>query len=65
MKGWELNLPGLEQTNFRFSRKNVSIVNKNKEKAIRVNNQPIFTTVNLHDKTWIGVNGKLYTYTFD
>ena len=65
MTGRELNLPGLEQTNFHFSRKSVSIINKNKDKAIRVNNQPIFNRVNLHDKTWIGVNGKLYTYTFD
>ena len=62
--GREIKLPGLEQTSFNFSRKGVSIINKNKDKAIRVNNQPILTKAKLHDKTWIGSSGKLYTFTF-
>ena len=62
--GKEINLPGLEQTSFHFSRKGVSIINNNKEKAIRINNQPVLSKANLHDKTWIGSNGKLYTFTF-
>ena len=61
--GKEIQLPGLEKTSFHFSRKGVSIINKNKDKAIRVNNQPILSKANLHDKTWIGSNGKLYTFT--
>ena len=61
--GKEIKLPGLEKTSFHFSRKGVSIINKNKDKAIRVNNQPILSKTNLHDKTWIGSNGKLYTFT--
>ena len=32
--------------------------------SIRVNNQPILTKAKLHDKTWIGSSGKLYTFTF-
>ena len=62
--GKEIKLPGLEKTNFHFSRKGVSIINKNKDKAIRINNQPILSKTKLHDKTWIGSNGKLYTFTF-
>ena len=64
ISGREIKLPGLEQTSFHFSRKGVSIINKNKDKAIRVNNQPILIKAKLHDKTWIGSSGKLYTFTF-
>ena len=64
INGKEINLPGLEQTSFHFSRKGVSVINKNRKKAIRINNQPIINKAKLHDKTWIGSNGKLYTFTF-
>ena len=62
VSGRDLGVPGFEDVVFRFSGKQASVRNVGDEPSVRVNNQPLVGQVDLHDRTWIGARGKLYTF---
>lgn len=62
VSGRDLGVPGFEDVVFHFSGKQASVRNVGEEPSVRVNNHPLVGQVDLHDRTWIGARGKLYTF---
>ena len=62
IRGKELGIPGLEGVVFRFSRKGVQLTYNRASPTLRVNNHPLLGTVYLGVRSWIGSQGKLYTF---
>ena len=62
VRGKELNVPGLEGVSFDFRGKGITLNTQHVTPTIRVNDQPIIEQVSIHDKTWIGTHGRLFTF---
>ena len=62
VKGSELKITGLEGVVFRFTRKGVRINYDRITPSLRINNHPVTGSVPLEEKTWIGTQGKLYSF---
>ena len=62
VRGKELGVPGLEGVLFRFLGKRVGLVRDRSAPSVRVNNQPLDRDAPIYDRTWIGVQGKLYSF---
>ena len=60
--GEEVGARGLESVSFRFDRKSVGVDTEQATPTIRVNNQPLIGQTRIHDRTWIGAHGKLYSF---
>ncbi len=62
VRGSQLSLPGLEKVSFHFKGDLVRLRSRGEHQTIRVNNQPLVGEATIHDRTWIGTSGKLYTF---
>ena len=64
--GRELGVPGLENVTFAFDGAEVYLSGEQASDAavrsVRVNNQPLIETMQIHDNTWIGTAGRLYSF---
>ena len=60
--GRDLNVPGLEDVVFIFSRGMVKIRSLRQQPTIRVNSQPLVGQASIQHRTWLGTRGKLYTF---
>ena len=60
--GKELKVPGLEAISFHFSARRIGIRGKDRGPGVRVNNQPLLDKAWIHDQTWIGTGGKLFSF---
>ena len=64
--GSELGVPGLENVTFAFDGPHVYLSDDQATEAavrsVRVNNQPLIEKMQIHDNTWIGTAGRLYSY---
>ena len=64
--GRELGVPGLENVTFAFDGPDVYLSGNQESDAsirsVRVNNQPLIEDMQLHDNTWIGTAGRLYSF---
>ncbi len=64
--GGELGVPGLESVAIRFGRGQAFITTvAESPSTVRVNNQPVTGDTELHDGSWIGAIGRLYTFKFE
>ena len=62
--GKDLNIRGLEDVGFHFSKGKVKIRSLRREQpTIRVNNHPLVGQASMEHKTWLGTQGKLYSFT--
>ena len=66
VSGDELGIQGFESVSFRFYRDEVLIEPHEEFSAntVRLNNQPITELTNVHDGSWLGAMGRLYTYSY-
>ena len=62
IRGSELNIPGFEGLIFHFMKDRIDIKSFGEHSTVRVNNQPLIDSATITDKTWIGTEGKLYTF---
>ncbi|MYB48635.1 MAG: hypothetical protein F4X72_05110 [Dehalococcoidia bacterium] len=62
IRGSELNIPGFEGLVFHFMKDRIDIKSFGEHSTVRVNNQPLIDSATISDKTWIGTEGKLYTF---
>ncbi len=63
VRGKELEVPGLEGVEFRFSRnQGITIRSVGEHPTVRVNNQPLVEPTSISDRAWIGTRGKLYSF---
>jgi hypothetical protein len=62
VSGVELGAQGLERVTFRFDGGSVELNSPQVTPTIRVNNQPLIGDAPIHDRTWIGAHGKLYSF---
>ena len=62
VRGRDLNVPGLEDVVFNFTRGMVKIRSLRQQPTIRVNSQPLVGQAPLEHRTWLGTRGKLYTF---
>jgi hypothetical protein len=64
--GHELGVPGLEHVTFAFDGTNVYLSGERTSdsavRSVRVNNQPLVEKMQIHDNTWIGTAGRLYSF---
>ena len=64
--GRELGVPGLENVTFAFDGPDVYLSGDQESDAairsVRVNNQPLIEEMQIHDNTWIGTAGRLYSF---
>lgn len=60
--GLEIGAKGLERVSFKFEGERVGINTEQTTPTIRVNNQPVVGETVIHDRTWIGAHGKLYSF---
>jgi len=64
--GHELGIPGLENVTFAFHGEEVYLTGERTSepgrRSVRVNNQPLFEKTQIHDNTWIGAAGRLYSF---
>jgi hypothetical protein len=62
--GKDLNIRGLEDVAFHFSKGKVKIRSlKLEQPTIRVDNHPLVGQTSIEHKTWLGTQGKLYNFT--
>ena len=66
IRGNELGVPGLENVTFAFDGTEVYLSGEQSSEAtvrsVRVNNQPLIEKMRIHDNTWIGTAGRLYSF---
>lgn len=62
VRGSELGVPALDGLLFQFSGDQIVIRGYGEHPTVRVNNQPLVTEASVYDKTWIGTEGKLFTF---
>ena len=62
IRGSELNIPGFEGLVFHFMKDRIDVKSFGEHSTVRVNNQPLIDSATISDKTWIGTEGKLYTF---
>ena len=62
LSGREMRIPGLEDVSFHFWRRRIGIRGGKGARGVRVNNQPLLGEAGLHDRTWIGSGGRLYSF---
>ena len=62
IRGSELNIPGFEGLVFHFMKDRIDVRSFGEHSTVRVNNQPLIDSATISDKTWIGTEGKLYTF---
>ena len=62
VRGRELGIPTLDGLNFRFSRDHITVSGRGRHPTVRVNNQPLVDEIPVYDKSWIGTEGKLFTF---
>ena len=62
IRGGELSIPALEGLFFRFSPDHITVSGRGRHPTVRVNNQPLVDEVLVYDKSWIGTEGKLFTF---
>ncbi len=62
IRGSELNIPGFEGLIFHFMKDRIDVKSFGEHSTVRVNNQPLIDSATIGDKTWIGTEGKLYTF---
>ena len=63
--GSELGVTGFESVTFRFGRSQVIIEPiQVSGSTVRLNNQPVTAATEVHDGSWIGAMGRLYTFRF-
>ena len=60
--GKELNIPGFEGLSFNFTRRRIDLYNRQVTTNVRVNNHPLIGQTPIQDRTWIGTQGKLYSF---
>ena len=60
--GSELPVPGLRDVIFKFSQKHIGLRGRRTTPTVRVNNQPVVGEATVHDRSWIGAHGKLYSF---
>ena len=64
--GRELGVPGLENVTFAFDGTDVYLSGDQTPgeavRSIRINNQPLVEKMQIHDNTWIGAAGRLYSF---
>ena len=66
VQGDELDVPGFEAVMFRFTRGTVIIEpTEIATSTVRLNNQPVTVATEVHDGSWIGAMGRLYTFRFE
>ena len=65
LSGDELGITGFESVSFRFYRDEVLIEPVEfSTNTVRLNNQPITDLTVVHDGSWLGAMGRLYTYSY-
>ena len=65
IRGGELGIPALDGLTFRFSADQITVGGRRgrrRHPTVRVNNQPLVNEAAIHDMTWIGTEGKLFTF---
>jgi hypothetical protein len=66
IRGHELGVPGLEHVTFAFDGTDVYLSGEQASdpavRSVRVNNQPLIEEMQIHDNTWIGTAGRLYSF---
>ena len=64
VNGTELGISGLEGAKFTFVSPNQVIMSSgpSSHATIRVNNQPLIGQMSIHDNTWVGAAGRLYSF---
>ena len=62
VRGKELGLAGLESVLFKFSGERIGLGSRRLTPTVRVNNQPLIGDTTIHDRTWIGTHGRLYSF---
>ena len=65
MSGEELGITGFDSVSFRFYRDEVLIEPVDfSTNTVRLNNQPVTDLTVVHDGSWLGAMGRLYTYSY-
>lgn len=65
LSGGELGISGLDSVSFRFYRDEVLIEPVEfSTNTVRLNNQPVTDLAVVHDGSWLGAMGRLYTYSY-
>ena len=62
VEGEEIGVPELEGVRFSFFRDRVGVSVRPDAPSVRVNNQPVVGETAVHDRTWIGTGGRLYSF---
>ena len=62
IRGRELGISALEGLSFRFDPDHITISGRGRHPTVRVNNQPLVDEASVYDRTWIGTEGKLFTF---
>ena len=62
VRGKETKVPELRGITFKFGREGVEMQSLNVSPTVRLNNQPIVGDARLHDESWIGSQGKLFSF---
>jgi len=62
VRGKETNVPELKGITFHFAREGVKIQSLNVSPTVRLNNEPIIGDAKLNDQSWIGSQGKLFSF---
>ena len=65
LSGDELGITGFESLSFRFYRDEVLIEpHEFSTNTVRLNNQPVTDLTNIHEGSWLGAMGRLYSFSF-
>lgn len=62
VRGKETKVPELRDITFKFGREGVEIQSLNVSPTVRLNNEPIVGDAKLDDESWIGSQGKLFSF---
>ena len=62
IRGRELGIPALDGLFFKFSPDHITVSGRGRHPTVRVNNQPLVDEIPVYDKSWIGTEGKLFTF---
>ena len=60
--GKNINLPGLEDVVFHFTKRGLSVSSATDSKTIRVDNEPVVGKIDVVNGSWLGSSGKLYSF---
>ena len=62
VRGKETRVPELRGITFKFGREGVEIQSLNVSPTVRLNNEPVVGDATLDDQSWIGSQGKLFSF---